>query len=518
MNPPVDVVAGAPTRTARPWYLAGDILFFAASVLVICLRLQPLLARHAPTGNDWGEWLLIGHAYLGMGLRSPGALEPPLVPLLAVGTAALLGPTVAFSALAAIGSAAPAAGLYIALRPLGHGVRTALACCLLLLASSSAEQAAWGGLPELIGLGCMPPLLVSLAMNLDRPTRAWLVAFGVSLFLLFATTEIIAAEALPAILVVVALAFLLTRRGHRARLARRLLPLTVAATPTVLLTPVYIHLLASTQIGFATNHSEVFTLAAKFTYMFREDPNLWKVCIAIAAFTPVLAFSRRHSPDAATYQAGAGFVIASAAMAVCFANVRFFYLVPPAATFGVALFLGSIRVRARDPSTWIVAGAFVAVLGVNLGFEGAGAFRLYPQQVTFYGNLSLSPQLLQAVEWLGRHSRAQDLVVVSDLAGNPLGWWVEGLANRPALVDANPQLLYLKGQRRSAAQAQSILAAFPSPSAITRARRLGVSYIFIARASAQYHPQQTQGFIERHPTLVAFSNEGALIIRVTATS
>ncbi len=492
---------------------AGDLLFLAAAVVVMFLRLQPLLARHAPTGVDWGNMLTIGHAYLGHNLGSGGIDYPPLVPLLAVVATALARPAVIFPVLAAIGSIAPAAGLYVALRPMHRGVRAALACGLLLLASSSAEQAVWGGLADLIGMACLPPLLVSLAMSLERPTRGRLLAFGASLFVLAAASYLALAEAAVAMLAVVAVTVVLTERGQRMQLRRRLLPLAVAAMPTLLLFPIYLRILMALRIGFAANQSQVLSIAAKFDYLFREDPDLWKLCIAVAAFLPVLAFVRRHSFDAAFHRAGTGLLVAAAVVSIGFPNVRFFYLVPVAATFGVALFLMSFDVRADRLATWVVAGSVVAVLGVNLSVEGQGAFRLYPQQVRFYGNVSMSPHLLQAVEWLGSHTGRTDLVAVSAVHGSPIGWWVQGLAQRAALTAAEPQLLYLKGQRRADAQAKSILTTFPSMAAIARARELRVSYIFIARSSGQYHPRRTNQFVQQHPALVAFSNQGALILR-----
>lgn len=501
-------------RRALWWSLSGDVLFTGVTVVVVLLRLYPLLSRHAPTGNDWAEMLLVGHAYLGQALPAGGATYPPLVPLLVVAATTLFPTLPAIAVLGALASASPAAGLYIALRPMNRRILTALGACLLLLASSSAEQAVWGGVGDLVGTTCLPMLLVLFMTNLVRPTRGRLFAFGAVVFLLTAASYLSAAEAVPVLLVGLVVTIVLREPGHRREVVRRLPALAAAAAPTLVLAPVYVRLLTTVRISGVVSHSQAMSVLAKFNYVFREDPKFWAVCIAVAAFTPLLAIRQRHRPEALYYQAGAAFVMATAAIAIAVPDIRFFYLVPAATAFGIALWLASLDLRPRDATTWVIPGLLIMVLAVNYGVEGAGAFRLYPGLVSFYGDTSMSPQLLQAVDWLHAHAGPRQLVAVSSIQGSPIGWWVEGLAERPALVEANPQFLYLKGQRRADTEVHAILSQFPSTNSLIMARQAGVSYILMARASGQYHPGLTEEFIVSHAADVAFANQGALIIRV----
>jgi hypothetical protein len=390
--------------------------------------------------------------------------------------------------------------------------------CLILLASSSAEQSSWGGFAELFAFGCLPPMLVSAALCIERPSKARAFGFGLSLFLLAASSHLVLLEGVLCLVALVLIEVLFSGSQALSKLRHAVPWLVIAALPCAVLAPVYLSLLRSMQLGQAANHSEVLTLAEKFDYVFRDGPAFWAAALAVGALLPLVAWLGRRSREAAFLKAGTSFAVASAFMAVALANVRFFYLVPVATATGVALVLAVMPLQRRLTIGTTATCAVLVLLTVNLVLDGQRSFDLYPQQVSFYARLSLSQSILQGIEWLKVNTAPGSLIAVTSGApqNSPVGWWVQGLAQRPALVQSDPQLLYFESQRLASADADQIFSRFPSASTMPDARSAGVSYLMIIRTWPGYQARAVESFVEANRSLVAFSNEDALIMRVPA--
>ncbi len=101
----------AGVEVARGRALWWDTAFVLCALAVASLRFVILRRGGAPPTIDAGNWLAFGDQILGNGVRSPTIVYPPLVPLLTKGFVSLFGLTNGVALLAALSSAAPAAGV-----------------------------------------------------------------------------------------------------------------------------------------------------------------------------------------------------------------------------------------------------------------------------------------------------------------------------------------------------------------------------------------------------------------------
>lgn len=490
---------------------APDLAFLVVVASVVLWRALHFASGGGVSGVDWADMLWMGHAYLGHRVGSASITYPPLVPLLVTAAAAVLTPTRAFVVLGALGAVLPGVGVYVALRPLNSRWRVGLVCVLLLIASSSSEQAAWGGLPELIGFALLPCLLVALALAVEQPTTSRVAGFGISLFLLAATSHLVLAEA--AVAVVILGALYVSLGGHSARRQMRSAAgwIALAAAPTLVFVPLYLHLVHTLLLGAAVQRSGAMTLGAKFSYLFREDHGFWALVVLLGAASVLLVFGKR--PGMALYRAGAALSIASALCALAVADVRFFYLVPLAATMGLALCFASLRLDEHNVANRAFALLAACALVVNFGFVARGSAALFRKQVAFYTHLSAPSGVLRAVQWIAANVAPSATVAATSVSGSPVGWWVDGLAQRRTLTEASSQFLYYPAERRHAQEAAAIFSAgFPSEHCLARARHDGVAYLLVARGWSGYHRAAIASFARRDPGTVVFADPGAVVV------
>ena len=485
---------------------APDAAFAVVVVSAVAWRLHALEATGGVSGMDWADMLWMGHAYLGHRVGSASITYPPLVPLLSTAAAAIFGVVRGFALLGAIGSVLPALGVYMALRTLKAPWRVGLVCVLLVIASSSSEQAAWGGLPELLGFGLLPGLLVALAKAAELPSRGRLITFGSCLFLLAATSHLVLAEAAEAVVALAVLTVIAGDATVRRATVRSSGPIILSALPTLVFVPLYLHLASTLTLGAAIQRSGAMPLLAKFDYVFREDRAFWMVVLVAALAALALAISGR-SPGA-VFRASAALTVSTAAAALGLADVRFFYLVPLAATMGAAASFSALPAR-RGSSGFIAAACVLSVLVVaNLSIAARNAVALLPRQVAFYTALSAPRPVIAAAEWIKTHLSPSATVAVSSVSGSPVGWWVDGLAERTTLTEANVQFLYFPAQRKQSVEAAAIFAQpFPNRTSFAMARRDHVTYLLVLRPSAG-----VRAFARSHPALSVFSDGDAVIL------
>jgi hypothetical protein len=192
---------------------------------------------------------------------------------------------------------------------------------------------------------------------------------------------------------------------------------------------------------------------------------------------------------------------------------RFLNLVPIAAVLALAMWALELT-DARQPPQWRRAGAtLLAAVMVTQAFVG---LRFFPVQVDFYGGLT--PGLVRAMSWVRRQTPPASVIGVSPTRSDlVLGWWAEALTDRRILYATSPTWLNFADERRRARIADGIFdGRFPTDDTLGQAAAAEIDYLLVATPWPGYHSPRMASFIARHPGVVVFRDESALILRVGA--
>lgn len=458
---------------------AAFALFLAAVALVRWTVVSPLAM---PTGTDGGNWLALGRA-LGHGMPVPGGVVyPPLVPALALLGEWLGRPVGMMKYVAILSSLAPAAGCYLAARICGLRWRAALPCAFLAVAGSVGEAAAWGGYPQLLGLGLMAGALALL----DRALRSWspraALLAGVALAASLSANELVGAVVVLAAAILAAI-HLLAFGGRPAAPGRILAVLALAATPALVLLPTYwtllvaIHATSAARPAFADS-----SLLDAVPFIYRDVPVFWYPVQVLAMAIPVVAVKRRGS---GAWPLVAAILVAATVLFLGLHQVRFAYVLPLTGVLALAAWLdvlASSDVRRLRTASLVVAAVLVPLLAYQTGT----GIRLFESQTRYYK--VVPPDWVPALQFLRDDTDPGSLVAVGpDNRLDPTGWWVQGLAERPALISSDPAWLSFPGERARTAQARWIFDPSVTPAeSLRRARELGVSYLVIDKRWKHY--------------------------------
>lgn len=519
-------------RAARalvtPSVVAGILLAGIAT-----FRMMLIVTHGEPSGVDFGNWLMFGHQALGHPL--PGAANvtyPPVVPLLTVWSTNLFGVVWGTALLAGLASVAPAAGVFAACRLFGAGWSATLAAVLLAATSSSGEAAAWGGIPQLIGLG-----LAALALGLTQLLflrKRWNVAacLGAALLTLGATSHLILAQAAAALACLLAIRVVLDRSSfgrHSWLGANGWLSLTmIAVLPCLVLMPLYLRLLPTVGQSFVSdasvsNQSAVLTFMSGLAVVYRDVPWLWKPALILTAVTPLLLWGRKHRANP-LWAVATALIVSLAAEASFSGQDRLVYLAPIVVSFAFVLWLsefsngtGSIsdhRIVPRVPVRVAISAAALTAVAL-MSVKGLAFF---PAQRAFYGSIE-PPGTVAGLDWLRNHTPADSLVAVPPVNGAPFGWWVQGYGRRVALVGSEDQWLNFPDERTRANEAVVMLSESDplDASALAAANHLGVQYILLPWAWGGLSQTDLTAYEQRNPGSVVFDNAAMVIVHVPAS-
>lgn len=241
-----DSPAGDHTGPAK----RSEYPFAAALVVVVAAGLIRVVV-HARwgelTGLDTGNWLTIGNAWLGAGVFDGAAsVYPPVVPVSAALLGRLLEPIAVMLVLGFVATVVHGAAAAFVLWRCGCGWWTVPLVAALVSGSAVGEAVAWGGTPQLLGLGLALLVLYYVARLLLAPSMRTAAALGGSGVALAATSHLVLAETALAAAVMVVLRLLSPVPAPTwARVGRLALLWTVAAGPSVLLLPLYADLAAT---------------------------------------------------------------------------------------------------------------------------------------------------------------------------------------------------------------------------------------------------------------------------------
>jgi len=165
-----------PTHSVRARFGArrgSAVALWCGLTVIVGWRMLLLVRGGEPVGVDMANWLRLFRAWSG-GVDVDDVLVPPLVPLLNGLADLALGTRWASWLVAALASVAPALGVWIVARRRAPAWVAAVAALSLALVHPTATAFAWGGAPQLLGLGLAPIALAATVRATERPSgRTW---------------------------------------------------------------------------------------------------------------------------------------------------------------------------------------------------------------------------------------------------------------------------------------------------------------------------------------------------------
>ncbi|MCH7583759.1 MAG: hypothetical protein IH941_01200 [Acidobacteria bacterium] len=494
----------------------ADAVFLLAALVMILVRFRILREGGAPPTIDAGDWLAHGDAIFGSRIRSSVIVYPPLVPILTKASVAAFGLTGGVSLLGAIAATAPAAGLYLALRMIGAGFVAIGPALLLLGAGSIGEATAWGGYPQLIGLGLAPLVLILV----DRVLSTWesrdALAAGFTLAALMATSHFITSAVG---LGVIALVILRLPELNRPSASRMLRCIVLVLLPTLWLVPLYLVLISafagvSREFSFF-NELTWSGLWDQIEFLYRDLAWLWRVLVASAVVAPIFFLRHRATP---LWRLTTSMLLAIVGILALTREGRFVYLLTPYTALGVSLWVahGPARV-ARMVRGWTQRGVTAAALSALLIAAliqidtGKDFFR---NQRSYYG--VLTPDLVAGIEYVKDTTSPDTVLAVTSLNDAPLGRWVEAIADRETYYGAPLQwLLFEVDLERSALANELFIPPFPDETRIRAAAEQGIDLILVPTGWVFYDEDGIDEFATSNPDAVEYVTPELVVIDPT---
>ena len=456
----------------------------------------------APATIDSGNWLAFARTLLGDDVRSSSIVYPPLVPLVVLLAVAATNAATGVALVAVASILAAALGTFVALdgrvpRPAAAG-----ASALVIVGSTTGEAAAWGGFPQLLGFGLAMVFLRFLDDALEHGEARWPVV-GLSLAALVATSHLIAGAVVLTALVLIALRVLASRGQPRPRIGWRGAAWLVG--PSLVLAPVYLRLLIEIAGGLDQRppfaQLDLSDTPQVLRGIYGDFQVFWVPVLVAMLLTPIALADRWRTP---LWRLLVSLLVAAAISTALLHESRFLYFTAlPAA---VAMGLWCAELRRLRPVAYGVLALAVAVQTV-IGLRG------FDDHVDFYQVVDRG--VYEAIEWVSDNTAHDDLVAVANSNDAPLGWWVEGLARRRALVGSPLRWLTFADEQDRARLANDIFSeTFPDDAAFRLAERHGVDYLLVPARWAGGPRGRVRAYARLHPDAVALENPSAIVFRV----
>jgi hypothetical protein len=489
-----------------------DLTFVFVATVMVIVRFRILREGGAPPTIDAGDWIAHGDAIFGSGIRSTTIVYPPLVPTFTKVLVELLGFTNGVSLMGAVAAAAPAVGLYGALRLTGSAVSAIGSGLLLLAAGSIGEAAAWGGFPQLLGLGIAPLALLMFDSMLRSWTRRDALLAGVALAALLSTSHFIAAVVAIAI-VALLLMRLLERNLPPLRDVLRGFGLMVL--PILWLVPLYATLLdafssAGRDFRFF-NELTASTFWDQLEFLYRDLAWVWRPLIVAALLAPLALMRHRSS----LWRTTTALTLAVVLILLVTREGRFIYFITLTTAMGVALWArhGPAELAKRIPrgnAARIGAIGLTCLLLVTLIQIDSGAHSFHEQR-GYYG--VLTPDLLIGIESVAATTTPDAVLAVTSLNDAPFGRWVEAIADRETFYGAPLRwLLFEVDLERSALANDLFIPPFPDVPRVREAAAAGIDFILIPTRWVFYDEQALDAFTRIYPRAVQWASSELVVI------
>jgi len=465
---------GIPT-SARRW-LASFSASWHSDVLVIALLTAVVAVAHlgipgaVPSGADGGNWLAIAKESLGSTVMSAEVSYLPVFPGIVALLLLVVGSIQAVVVAALISKAVLVTSIYLATRTLGRGYAL-VAAIMVAVAGAQMEAYAWGGYAQLLGMafGLLGVFLILRYIDTREPVNLWSgVAAAVAAVL---THTLIGGLFVGAVVVSAAHWLFIVDAPPRAWKRGMGVALAIAI-------PAGLFVLVSVFVGLGSGVEPVLNPFGLGWFdalgrAIRDAPVPWAL-VGLAGLA--VLFSRNWLPHVATTVAlGSSWAAVGLAFFLLTGEPRALLVVQIGmillAVAGFASVYEYVRIRSSTRhagGSGRVSHRAVVFIGVTmLAAIVAGGLGSYSSATDWYRVIDL--QELSALDRLREVSRAGDIVVAAKgHHGNPVGWWVEGYAERPTLTGLDSAFLAFPDERSQAETANRIFSGGLSYEAISR--------------------------------------------------
>ena len=427
------------------------------------------------------------------------------MPVLAVATEKLFGTYRGLQLLEFAAGSAPAIGSYVLLYLWGLGWRAVVLAGFLATSAATGNAMAWGGYPQLLGLGILPIFLLALDWFLTSRSLVRVIPAALLLLAALATSDLVGPFT-ALVGAIYALVRYTQRRvdGTGNSFRKVLVGLVLTVVFVLPVSPVYLALapgIAAAQHGRPDAHAWFTQAVGSFNVATTDLPTFWQLGLLLAVVAPLALFSRSRRFAILT----AALLAPALGLLAWSTEARVAYLVPIGIVAGLATWW---FLSGRGPvwSRRALDAAMVTFLAIDI-LVGTLAFGVQSAYYTV-----LTPGMVQGFAQLEARSDASQIIAVSPTVhGVELGWWVEGAVGRRTVYAGNPIWLTYPDELRRNAIANRIFEASSVATSVSLARDSGASYLFVDKAWPGYATWIGSGK-DVNPQLVVFENDAVLVI------
>ena len=500
-------------RLCRPRW--ATLVLFGAVVAVTLFRYRVLAGAGAPSTIDAGNWLNFADSLLGDNRGFSLAGYPPVVPAVTGALVTLLGAVRGVALMGALCSAAPSLGVYRALGMAGLKNERLIPAVLILGTSSIGEAAAWGGFPQLLGIGLMPIAAMVAIETFDAPSRVKGVKLGLVVMASLATTHFVS------VVIVVVIGLILVSAVFRnwSPMWRRDI-MTIAPVillPSIWLVPVYLklsHALILNPNEFSAFNDLTWRSGiVRLNGLNRGATALWRVLVPLAVAS-AMVWPLRRKP---VWRLSTSLLLATLALLLVTREARFLYLVPLVVATGVATWLKYLTTL----RPWLVEGRQVDAVRVGLSMLTAAVLvaqllsglSIFQRQRDFYG--VLTPGIVTAIVAADADTAGNQIIAIPSLDDAPIGWWVEGLTDAQVVYGSPLRWLNFADEVKRAQVANNIFdPAFPDEATLAELEAASVNVVILPRRWTWFDDDLVEQWIDRNDLAVLERNIDALAIEI----
>ncbi|MEE9217309.1 MAG: hypothetical protein V3U32_07735 [Anaerolineales bacterium] len=486
--------------------LVGSLLFIA--------RFPATKTLAAPTGSDPGNWLAFAHELRGNEVRLAEGAYPPLVPFALGGLLHLTNPIVALNWIGHGAYIALAIAFFMLIRvltslPLLMQVGVSM---LFSLAPFNGEAFAWGGFPQLAGLAFL--LIASMGIekwiSSGRGLWGWAGAiFGAAVVY----THVLAAILLLSVMLIQT-AWIVARALKEWEVYLKRLALVAGGIVVLSMLAIPSYLTSLQQL--ATDPTNVAKarlgeLGEILNYVFRSPPALWTALLLLAVALPFLMRDRQGIATlvAITWTAILLFVVV--------VETRILHLLVIAGPLAAAMVLD--HTWPAYVTSWLSAAramALAGLLAVSIAIVVPVSNRSFRAALDWYQ--VVDADVLDGMQWLREFTPPETRIVATSAGPShyPLGWWIEGYAQRHTLY-AVPELRWVvfRQEREYAEVANKVFDSSASADEVVDTLRThGAEFLFVDK-SALVDDSNISTLVDKWFLVPVYENRRVLILEVS---
>lgn len=478
--------------------VAATVTAWAPDVLALVLLVAAVALIHlaipgpVPSGGDGGNWLALAAERFGDGVMSARVDYLPLYPVfLGLVEAVMVDRIDALVLSAIVAKATLVVATYVCTRPLGR-LFALVATAMVATFGSLLEAYAWGGYTQILamGLGLLGTFFVVGYLNTGVKSHIiWGIVFCVATLL---------THAMVGALLGVALALAVLHHTYmidpRQRQRTRHIRIGMSVAVPVLAGSAILYLVGSSS-GFqpTVNPAGVSRWDAILAAV-RDAPYPWAVITIAAAGVLVFRFWPEHV--AVTIAVGSSWAVSALALFAVTGEPRSLLVAQVGLILLAVVGFGAVAETLRPGATGrresnasggsIRYGAWVTLGVALLAAVAAGGLDAYRESTAWFRVVD-GPELA-SLDRLAEESPADALVLAArGHHGNPVGWWVEGYAERSTYTGIDVRFVAFPDEVDQAEVANDFFAgSMSSEESLATLESIGADYVVVDRRGPDY--------------------------------